>query len=136
MLIIKTNGEISVRIATKEIVTAQSTHINEDLTVYYIGGAAQDLREKYVVTISPPNHYVLQVKWSDVSRISTFSVCLHRYNITIEPFKGCLSNLKQQRNFKSIDEQVGISRGCPVDSLVRHEFVLCNHVAVQTAFYV
>uniref|UniRef100_A0A7N6F819 Laminin subunit alpha 3 n=1 Tax=Anabas testudineus TaxID=64144 RepID=A0A7N6F819_ANATE len=47
--------------------------------------------------------------------------CPHRSNITSEPFKGCMNNLKQQRDFKSIDEQVGISKGCPVESLVRRE---------------
>lgn len=143
LIILKSNGEISVRIASKTVATAQSTYNIDEFKEYYIGGAPQDLREKYVVIIFPPNHYVLQVRWSAFSRIPGFSVCLHRYNITIGPFKGCMSNLKQQRDFKSIDEQVGISKGCPVDSLVRHELFACqtsyelvlyNQVAVQTTF--
>ncbi|XP_041847231.1 laminin subunit alpha-3-like [Melanotaenia boesemani] len=41
-----------------------------------------------------------------------------RHNITIQPFKGCLKNFKLNKNFKVIDEQVGVSKGCPTDSLV------------------
>lgn len=41
-----------------------------------------------------------------------------RNNITIQPFKGCLKNLKLNKDFKPVDEQVGISKGCPKNSLV------------------
>ncbi|XP_070700517.1 laminin subunit alpha-3-like [Pempheris klunzingeri] len=41
-----------------------------------------------------------------------------RDNITIQPFKGCLKNLKLNKDFKPAAEQVGISKGCPKDSLV------------------
>uniref|UniRef100_A0A3Q1GPD0 Si:ch211-241e1.3 n=1 Tax=Acanthochromis polyacanthus TaxID=80966 RepID=A0A3Q1GPD0_9TELE len=34
-----------------------------------------------------------------------------RDNITMQPFKGCLKNLKLFRDFKPVDETVGISRG-------------------------
>ncbi|XP_062260014.1 laminin subunit alpha-3-like [Platichthys flesus] len=40
-----------------------------------------------------------------------------KHNITIQPFTGCMSNLKQNNDFKPIDEQVGVSKGCPKDSL-------------------
>uniref|UniRef100_A0A673CU24 Laminin subunit alpha 3 n=1 Tax=Sphaeramia orbicularis TaxID=375764 RepID=A0A673CU24_9TELE len=42
------------------------------------------------------------------------------HNITLPPFKGCLKNLKLNKIFKLVDEQVGISKGCPRDSLVGH----------------
>ncbi|XP_054622732.1 laminin subunit alpha-3-like isoform X3 [Dunckerocampus dactyliophorus] len=38
-------------------------------------------------------------------------------NITIQAFRGCLKNVKLHKNFKPIDEQVGISNGCPRDFL-------------------
>ncbi|KAM9323132.1 laminin subunit alpha-3-like [Pholidichthys leucotaenia] len=38
-------------------------------------------------------------------------------NITTPPFKGCLKNFKLGGNFKPLDEQVGVSRGCPSDVL-------------------
>ncbi|XP_062413741.1 laminin subunit alpha-3-like isoform X1 [Pungitius pungitius] len=41
-----------------------------------------------------------------------------RYNITMQPFKGCVKNLKQNSAVKSVSEAVGISKGCPKDSLV------------------
>uniref|UniRef100_A0A8D3DAP7 Laminin subunit alpha 3 n=1 Tax=Scophthalmus maximus TaxID=52904 RepID=A0A8D3DAP7_SCOMX len=44
------------------------------------------------------------------------------HNITIQPFKGCLKNLKVKNSAKTIDESVGISKvqECPMDSLVGH----------------
>nr|XP_046263462.1 laminin subunit alpha-3-like isoform X2 [Scatophagus argus] len=49
-----------------------------------------------------------------------------RHNITIQPFKGCMKNLKLNNNFKPLAEQVGINKGCPRDSLSvrRAEFSL------------
>ncbi|XP_034469915.1 laminin subunit alpha-3-like, partial [Hippoglossus hippoglossus] len=41
-----------------------------------------------------------------------------KHNITIQPFKGCMTNLKLNQDFKPIDEQVGVSKGCPKDSLI------------------
>ncbi|XP_045908367.1 laminin subunit alpha-3-like isoform X2 [Micropterus dolomieu] len=41
-----------------------------------------------------------------------------RDNITIQPFKGCLKNVKLNQAFKPVTEQVGISKGCPKESLV------------------
>uniref|UniRef100_A0A7N6AH40 Laminin subunit alpha 3 n=1 Tax=Anabas testudineus TaxID=64144 RepID=A0A7N6AH40_ANATE len=89
LIVMKSNGEISVRLASDIVATALLAYKIDEFKEYYIGGAPQDLREKS--------------------------------NITSEPFKGCMNNLKQQRDFKSIDEQVGISKGCPVESLVRRE---------------
>uniref|UniRef100_A0A671YXW3 Laminin subunit alpha 3 n=1 Tax=Sparus aurata TaxID=8175 RepID=A0A671YXW3_SPAAU len=41
-----------------------------------------------------------------------------RVNITMQPFKGCLRNLKLNSNYVQVAEQVGVSKGCPMDSLV------------------
>ncbi|XP_072297637.1 laminin subunit alpha-3-like [Eucyclogobius newberryi] len=41
-----------------------------------------------------------------------------KYNITAQPFKGCMKNLKLDKKFKLIDEAVGISKGCPRDSMI------------------
>ncbi|KAM4557143.1 laminin subunit alpha-3-like [Fundulus diaphanus] len=40
-----------------------------------------------------------------------------RWNITTQPFKGCLKTLKINSNFRIPDEQVGISKRCKEDSL-------------------
>ncbi|XP_039877593.1 laminin subunit alpha-3-like isoform X3 [Simochromis diagramma] len=40
-----------------------------------------------------------------------------RHKITIQPFRGCLKNLKLNKGFKPLDEKVGIIKGCPVESL-------------------
>lgn len=72
-----------------------------------------------------------------------------RDNITMQPFKGCMKNVKLNRDYKPIINQVGISRGCPVDSLVARKaefslgstlsadlqgFSLANDVAVSLGF--
>ncbi|XP_055359510.1 laminin subunit alpha-3-like isoform X2 [Betta splendens] len=56
-----------------------------------------------------------------------------RFNITMQAFKGCMNNLKQQRDFKAIDESVGISKGCPVESLVsrKAEFSLGSSLSAD-----
>ncbi|XP_023282957.1 laminin subunit alpha-3 [Seriola lalandi dorsalis] len=56
-----------------------------------------------------------------------------RHNITIQPFKGCLKNMKLNKDFKPIDEQVGISKGCPKDTLVsrKAEFSLGSSLSSQ-----
>ncbi|XP_008332400.1 laminin subunit alpha-3 isoform X3 [Cynoglossus semilaevis] len=41
-----------------------------------------------------------------------------RHNITIQPFKACMKNLQVNKVFKTADEQVGVSRGCPPTSLI------------------
>ncbi|KAG7214822.1 hypothetical protein INR49_010714 [Caranx melampygus] len=71
-----------------------------------------------------------------------------RHNITMQPFKGCLKNLKI-KDFKPIDERVGISKGCPSDTLVTRkaefslgsslsslleDFSLANDVTVSLGF--
>ncbi|XP_039999564.1 laminin subunit alpha-3-like isoform X2 [Xiphias gladius] len=72
-----------------------------------------------------------------------------RHNITMQPFKGCLKNLKLNNVFKPLDEQVGVSKGCPKDSLVSRKaefslggslsaeltgFSLANNVTVSLGF--
>ncbi|CAJ1072333.1 laminin subunit alpha-3-like [Xyrichtys novacula] len=39
-------------------------------------------------------------------------------NISMQPFKGCLKNLKQNGNVITAKEQVGVRKGCPMESLV------------------
>ncbi|XP_026231324.1 laminin subunit alpha-3 isoform X2 [Anabas testudineus] len=117
LIVMKSNGEISVRLASDIVATALLAYKIDEFKEYYIGGAPQDLREKS--------------------------------NITSEPFKGCMNNLKQQRDFKSIDEQVGISKGCPVESLIARKaelsygsslsaklsgFSLANDVSISLGF--
>uniref|UniRef100_A0A667Z8V5 Si:ch211-241e1.3 n=1 Tax=Myripristis murdjan TaxID=586833 RepID=A0A667Z8V5_9TELE len=41
-------------------------------------------------------------------------------NITTQPLKGCLRNVKLNSKFQSFEEKVGVSRGCTPDFLVRH----------------
>ncbi|XP_030015975.1 laminin subunit alpha-3-like isoform X2 [Sphaeramia orbicularis] len=57
------------------------------------------------------------------------------HNITLPPFKGCLKNLKLNKIFKLVDEQVGISKGCPRDSLVsrKAEFSLESSLSANLA---
>ncbi|XP_070830251.1 laminin subunit alpha-3-like [Chaetodon trifascialis] len=55
--------------------------------------------------------------------------------ITMQPFKGCMKNLKLNNNFKPLAEQVGISKGCPKDSLVtrKAEFSLGSSLSADLA---
>ncbi|KAM9845354.1 laminin subunit alpha-3-like [Aulostomus maculatus] len=70
-------------------------------------------------------------------------------NISIQPFKGCMKNLKLNKDFKPVDEAVGISKGCPKDSLISRKaefstgsslsddltgFSLANDVTVSLGF--
>ncbi|XP_060941018.1 laminin subunit alpha-3-like isoform X2 [Limanda limanda] len=41
-----------------------------------------------------------------------------KHKITFQPFKGCMKNLKLQKEHTPIYEQVGVSKGCPKDSLM------------------
>lgn len=54
--------------------------------------------------------------WS--SKQLPFNSSSIRYNITMPPYKGCLKNLKINADFKTAAKQVGVSKGCPKDSLV------------------
>uniref|UniRef100_A0A3P8S8R3 Si:ch211-241e1.3 n=1 Tax=Amphiprion percula TaxID=161767 RepID=A0A3P8S8R3_AMPPE len=56
-----------------------------------------------------------------------------RDNITMQPFKGCLKNLKLFKDFKPVDETVGISKGCPMDSLIsrKAEFSLGSSLSAN-----
>uniref|UniRef100_A0A3Q3M3K7 Laminin subunit alpha 3 n=1 Tax=Mastacembelus armatus TaxID=205130 RepID=A0A3Q3M3K7_9TELE len=62
-----------------------------------------------------------------------------KFNITIQPFKGCLNDLKVNKDFQSIDEEVGISKGCPTDALVGQEpyVISCQNAMFKhtTAFH-
>ncbi|RVE61913.1 hypothetical protein OJAV_G00175350 [Oryzias javanicus] len=42
-------------------------------------------------------------------------------NITMQPFLGCLKNLQVFSDFQVLQEQVGVSKGCPVESLIVRE---------------
>ncbi|TMS09916.1 Tetratricopeptide repeat protein 39C [Larimichthys crocea] len=58
-----------------------------------------------------------------------------RDNITMRPFKGCIKDLKLNRNHKTLDEEVGISNGCPKDSMVtrKAEFNLGSSLSSDLA---
>lgn len=40
-------GKMSVRIAGKEVATAQAAYKNDQFKEFYVGGAPQELRERY-----------------------------------------------------------------------------------------
>lgn len=76
--------------------------------------------------------------------LSDFSECFiggvpkyisERYNITAQPFKGCMKNLKLNKGYMPIEEGVGISKGCPQDSLVsrKAEFSLGSSLSADLA---
>uniref|UniRef100_A0A3Q3KF12 Uncharacterized protein n=1 Tax=Monopterus albus TaxID=43700 RepID=A0A3Q3KF12_MONAL len=89
LIIFQKTGKILARTTTEgEMAAAQAEFNTDEFKEFYIGGAPQDVRE--------------------------------RYNITIQPFKGCLSNLKLNKDFKAVDEEVGVSKDCPLESLVGH----------------
>ncbi|XP_044224545.1 laminin subunit alpha-3-like isoform X2 [Thunnus albacares] len=98
LIIFQKNGKLIVRVGGKEV-TAQVEY--SEFKEYYIGGAPQDLRE--------------------------------RYNITTQPFKGCMKNMKLNKDFKPIDVQVGISKGCPKESLItrKAEFSLGSSLSAD-----
>ncbi|XP_051943762.1 laminin subunit alpha-3 isoform X3 [Hippocampus zosterae] len=117
LIIITNKGKFTVRIANKEVATAQAQFTTVDFKDYYIGGAPLEMREKH--------------------------------NITMQAFKGCLNNVKLNHNFQPIDEKVGISKGCPKDSLTSRkaefnpgsslsmdlsDFSLANDVVVSLGF--
>ncbi|CAN9502837.1 unnamed protein product [Ophioblennius macclurei] len=56
-----------------------------------------------------------------------------RYKIAMQPFKGCIKNLKLNQGFKPLDEEVGISKGCPKESLVtrKAEFHMGSSLSTQ-----
>lgn len=58
-----------------------------------------------------------------------------RDNITMQPFKGCMKNLRLSNNFVPIAEQVGISKGCPMESLAirKAEFSLGSSLSGDLA---
>ncbi|XP_029970340.1 laminin subunit alpha-3-like isoform X2 [Salarias fasciatus] len=93
-VIIIPKGDVLVRVDGQLAAKATAQFKLDEFKEFYTGGAPQELRE--------------------------------RYNITIQPFKGCLRNLKLHKSFKLVDEPVGISKGCPKESLVprKAEFAL------------
>uniref|UniRef100_UPI0037E92AE9 laminin subunit alpha-3-like n=1 Tax=Semicossyphus pulcher TaxID=241346 RepID=UPI0037E92AE9 len=72
-----------------------------------------------------------------------------RDTVTMQAFKGCMKNLKQNGNVISVVEQVGVSKGCPKESLATRNvefslgsslsadlkgFSLANDVTVSLGF--
>lgn len=117
LIISSAQGKLTVRVSNIDVVTAQADYKNNKFLEYYVGGAPQELREKY--------------------------------SITMQPFKGCLKNLKLNQNFRPLAEHVGISKGCPKDSLATRKaelnlggslsadlkgFSLANDVTVSLGF--
>ncbi|XP_041804417.1 laminin subunit alpha-3-like isoform X2 [Chelmon rostratus] len=117
LIISSAQGKLTVRVSNIDVVTAQADYKNNKFLEYYVGGAPQELREKY--------------------------------SITMQPFKGCLKNLKLNQNFRPLAEHVGISKGCPKDSLATRKaelnlggslsadlkgFSLANNVTVSLGF--
>nr|XP_020451525.1 laminin subunit alpha-3 [Monopterus albus] len=102
LIIFQKTGKILARTTTEgEMAAAQAEFNTDEFKEFYIGGAPQDVRE--------------------------------RYNITIQPFKGCLSNLKLNKDFKAVDEEVGVSKDCPLESLGSRnaEFSLGSYLAAK-----
>lgn len=58
-----------------------------------------------------------------------------KHKINIQPFKGCVKNMKQNGNVIVAAEQVGVSKGCPKDSLVirKAEFSLGSSLSSELA---
>ncbi|KAM3604519.1 uncharacterized protein V6R79_012395 [Siganus canaliculatus] len=56
-----------------------------------------------------------------------------RFNITIQPFKGCLGKLTLNNDFKALSEEVGISKGCPKEFMVsrKAEFSLGSSLSAN-----
>uniref|UniRef100_A0AAY5K1A5 Laminin subunit alpha 3 n=1 Tax=Esox lucius TaxID=8010 RepID=A0AAY5K1A5_ESOLU len=67
------------------------------------------------------------------SKCNCFCVILQRYNITTQPLKGCVKNIKINDKFAPIVEKVGVSRGCPMDFLVSVPFLMnvFSHIAIN-----
>ncbi|KAM8850161.1 laminin subunit alpha-3-like isoform 2-T2 [Spinachia spinachia] len=85
-IIILRNGDITVRISNKDMAKANAVFNIDEFKDCYIGGAPQDVRE--------------------------------RFDITMQPFKGCVRNLKHNNAPVDVSEPVGISKGCPSDSML------------------
>ncbi|XP_041659948.1 laminin subunit alpha-3-like isoform X2 [Cheilinus undulatus] len=58
-----------------------------------------------------------------------------RHNISMQPFKGCVRNMKQGSNTFVPAEQVGVSKGCPSDGLIprKAEFSLGSSLSANLA---
>ncbi|XP_076001162.1 laminin subunit alpha-3-like [Genypterus blacodes] len=72
-----------------------------------------------------------------------------KFNITMQPFKGCIKNVKLNKEYRSIVDKVGVSKGCPQKSLASRKaelnigsslssdlsgFSLANDVTVSLGF--
>ncbi|XP_037132642.1 laminin subunit alpha-3-like isoform X1 [Syngnathus acus] len=101
LIILTSKGKFTVRIANKEVATAQVQFAMDDFKEFYIGGAPMEMREKN--------------------------------NITMQALRGCLNNFKLNQNVKQINEKVGISKGCPKDSLTsrKAEFSLGSSLSAD-----
>ncbi|XP_029308567.1 LOW QUALITY PROTEIN: laminin subunit alpha-3-like [Cottoperca gobio] len=118
----------------------------EILTIYY-KGTLKVIIDKGV--------YKLQAQAVHIDTFKDFYVggapqnLRERNNITIQPFKGCLKNLKFNSQNQEVAESVGISKGCPEDSLIARKaefnlgsslstdlegFSLANDVTVSLGF--
>uniref|UniRef100_H3DCP0 Laminin subunit alpha 3 n=1 Tax=Tetraodon nigroviridis TaxID=99883 RepID=H3DCP0_TETNG len=85
----KVNGKMTVRVASKEAAVANVKYNFDEFTELYVGGIPEAMRERYPFVF-----------------------------LSVFPFKGCLQNLKINKGFQPPTEQVGVSKGCPVSSLV------------------
>ncbi|KAM7379372.1 hypothetical protein PAMP_004930 [Pampus punctatissimus] len=110
--------------------------------VFYVGG--------YPANFTPPNslnypNYKGCIEFSSFNdkvvslynfhkaeKINLETPC-RRFNITMQPFKGCMKNFKLHGDFKTIDESVGISKGCDTDSLItrKAEFSLGSSLSAK-----
>lgn len=60
ILVVSTSKrKFAVRVNNKEVASVQAQFSNEDFKEYYIGGAPQDMRERYVVIRFSLNHCAL-----------------------------------------------------------------------------
>lgn len=46
LIVSPSSGKITVRVASKEVVSAQATYNNDDFKEYYVGGIPEDLRTR------------------------------------------------------------------------------------------
>lgn len=66
---------MSVRLSKEELVTAQSTFDNKEFKELYLGGAPQELREKYAINV-PLHRCTLKSRGSTVSHLTESIVFL------------------------------------------------------------
>lgn len=67
LIISSAQGKLTVRVSNIDVVTAQADYKNNKFLEYYVGGAPQELREKYVPIIFSLHRCLLWVRWSILS---------------------------------------------------------------------